>query len=132
MVNIFGLEDIELQEEASLGLECGNGQMDLPSHFQNGVQDNQTIMVLKINCLFQAIGVKGGLGMIFMKASKFPLFANAGALFENSKFLCICILNPLVVRRLLYLLAHFPGRRRHQTRMETFLFTEQPGYIHKV
>ena len=99
----FGLEDIELQEEASLGLECGNGQMDLPSHFQNGVQDNQTIMVLKINCLFQAIGVKGGLGMIFMKASKFPLFANAGALFENSKFLCICILNPLVVRRLLYL-----------------------------
>ena len=33
-----GLEDIELQEEASLGLECGNGQMDLASHLQTGVE----------------------------------------------------------------------------------------------
>ena len=32
-----GLEDIELQEEASLGLECGNGQMDQASHFQTGM-----------------------------------------------------------------------------------------------
>ena len=51
MVNVFGLEDIELQEEASLGLECGNGQMDLASHFQNGVKENQTIMVFKMSCL---------------------------------------------------------------------------------
>ena len=33
-----GLVDIELQEEASLGLECGNGQMDLASHLQTGVE----------------------------------------------------------------------------------------------
>ena len=33
-----GLEDIELQEEASLGLECGNGQTDQASHLQTGVK----------------------------------------------------------------------------------------------
>ena len=84
MEDIVGLEDIELQEEASLGLECGNGQMDLPSHFQNGVQDNQTIMVLKINCLFQAIGVKGGLGMMKAKVTNAHLSANAGTFFDLS------------------------------------------------
>ena len=64
-----------------------------------------------------------------LKAVNIPWFANAGALFENSKFLCI--LNPFVVRSLLYLLAHFAGRRRHQTGTETFLFIEQPWYTHK-
>ena len=38
-----GLEDIELQEEASLGLECGNGQTDQASHFPTGMQDNLTM-----------------------------------------------------------------------------------------
>ena len=35
-VRVSGLEDIELQEEASLGLECGNGQMDQLSATQIG------------------------------------------------------------------------------------------------
>ena len=47
-----GLVDIELQEEASLGLECGNGQMDQASHFQSGVQDNLTIPVDLVNISF--------------------------------------------------------------------------------
>ena len=49
-----GLEDIELQEEASLGLECGNGQTDQASHFQTGMQDNLTIS-MGINYTFSVI-----------------------------------------------------------------------------
>ena len=82
MVNVFGLEDIELQEEASLGLECGNGQMDLASHFQTGVKENQT-MLFEMSCLFQAIGLRGGFGMISTKVTKFPLLANAGTFFDK-------------------------------------------------
>ena len=82
----FGLEDIELQEEASLGLECGNGQMDLASHFQTGVQENQTIMKILMNILFIHTGIHRvkitwGIGVMSMRLTEFPLFANAGTFF---------------------------------------------------
>ena len=89
-IKYSGLEDIELQEEATLGLECGNGQMDLASHFQNDVKENQTIwMVFEMSCLFQAIGLRGGFGMISTKVTKFPLLANAGTFFDKFQILLL-------------------------------------------